>query len=385
MQRTVEKAFFALIRFEINGGELCDDVKNSITPDVLPPLFRLSKRHDLAHLVGDALDKNGLLPDGTEAKKRFLKERDLAVYRYEYQNYELEQICKTLEKAEIPFVPLKGSVIRKYYPEPWMRTSCDIDILVREEDLSVAVNSLQTELSYQYERKGSHDVSLTSVSGVNLELHYFLGGDSEPWNQVLKRSWMYSSPKTNYNYALTQEMFYFYHVAHMAGHFKIGGCGVRPFLDLYLIRSKVSLNNPEITNLLLEGGLAAFNKAACWLSDFWFANGEISPTAHDLEHFVLYAGMYGDIKNRVAISKVKKGSCFKAVCARICIPHSELKHQYPILQKYRVLLPFCQIRRWFNLLSKEQRVRAMDELKIATNEDVKREKLITELLKELEI
>ena len=57
MQRTVEKVFFALIRFEINGSELCEEIKNLITPEVLPALFKLSKRYDLAHLIGDALEK----------------------------------------------------------------------------------------------------------------------------------------------------------------------------------------------------------------------------------------------------------------------------------------------------------------------------------------
>ena len=123
MQREIEEAFFALIRFEIKGDELCDEIKNLITPDILPALFKISKRHDLAHLIGDALDRNGLLPDGSEARKRFLQERNMAVYRYEQQQYELEQICAVLEDAKIPFIPLKGSVIRQYYPEPWMRTS----------------------------------------------------------------------------------------------------------------------------------------------------------------------------------------------------------------------------------------------------------------------
>ena len=144
MQRMVEKAFFALICFEINGGELCEEIKNLITPDVLPLLFKFSKRYDVAHLVGDALDRNGLLPDGAEVKKRFLQERNLAVYRYEQIQYELEQICETLNEANIPFIPLKGSVIRSLYPEPWMRTSCDIDIFVDESaDLEQALSIIE--------------------------------------------------------------------------------------------------------------------------------------------------------------------------------------------------------------------------------------------------
>ena len=70
MQRVVEKIFFALIRFEINGTDIDNDIKNSITPEVLPALFHLSKKHDLAHLIGDALDKNSLLPDGLGINER---------------------------------------------------------------------------------------------------------------------------------------------------------------------------------------------------------------------------------------------------------------------------------------------------------------------------
>ena len=31
------------------------------------------------------------------------------------------------------FIPLKGSVVRDLYPERWMRTSADIDLLIRED------------------------------------------------------------------------------------------------------------------------------------------------------------------------------------------------------------------------------------------------------------
>ena len=132
MQRTVEKVFFALIRFEINSNELCDEIKNLITPEMLPALFKLSKRHDLAHLIGDALDKNDLLPDGTEAKKRFLQERSMAVYRIEQLRYEYELVFSALEELQVDYLPLKGTVLRKYYPEDWMRTSADVDVLVHK-------------------------------------------------------------------------------------------------------------------------------------------------------------------------------------------------------------------------------------------------------------
>lgn len=94
------------------------------------------------------------------------------MYRYKTINCELEQIGKTLEKANIPFILLKGSVIRKYYPESWMRTSCDIDILVNELDLNSAIRLLCDSLRYTSGEKTSHDIKMYSESVLYLELHY---------------------------------------------------------------------------------------------------------------------------------------------------------------------------------------------------------------------
>ena len=124
--QNLQKVFFSLLAFEF-GKELSTDVKNLITQDMLKPLYAISKKHDLAHLLCDALDKNGFLLDGTEACKYFLQERNIAIYRYEQLEYEYEQICNVFEQNKIEFIPLKGCVIRKFYPEPWMRTSCDIE------------------------------------------------------------------------------------------------------------------------------------------------------------------------------------------------------------------------------------------------------------------
>ena len=85
-------------------------------------LYKLSKAHDLAHLVGDALIKNDLIGND-EIKAKYQKQVMIAIYRYEKINYELNHLRSALNEAQIPFIPLKGSVLRQYYPEPWMRTS----------------------------------------------------------------------------------------------------------------------------------------------------------------------------------------------------------------------------------------------------------------------
>ena len=134
MKNIVTQTMFNCIKYEI-----CGQKEKTVLPEVsarfLIEVYKLSKAHDVAHLVGDALNKNGVfenLPadlDENEraaiatVKEKFDEQIFTAVYRYENINYELERLKETLEEAKIPFIPLKGSVIRKYYPEPWMRTS----------------------------------------------------------------------------------------------------------------------------------------------------------------------------------------------------------------------------------------------------------------------
>ena len=374
----VSHIMFALLRFEINGTELCEEVKNLITPEVLPALFKLSKKHDLAHLVGDALDKNGLLPDGLEARKRFLQERTMAVYRYEQLQYELEQICETLEEAKIPFLPLKGSVLRGYYPEPWMRTSCDIDILVKEEVLETATQCLCEKLEYVSEEKRTvNDLSLYAPSGVHLELHYDLTEGDKYGKDILSDMWVYATTVEgkNCHLQLSDAAFYFYHIAHMVKHFEHGGCGVRPFLDLWLLCHSIDFSRRDREELLEKGGLFAFARACEKLSTVWFADVVYDDIDQRLEEYILTGGVYGSLQNRVGMQQAKKGSKVKYILSRIFISNKELKIKYPVLEKRPCLVPFYHIKRWLKpLTNRKSGQQSMNELsKTATVADAERQ------------
>ena len=172
-----------------------------------------------------------------------------------------EEICEALEQAKIPYLPLKGSVLRALYPKGWMRTSCDIDILVREADLERAVTVLCETLEYEKKGLGSHDVSLFSPANIHLELHYDLVEDARANNcaALLSHIWEYAHPKAegSAEHVLSDEMFYFYHIAHMAKHFEIGGCGLRPFLDLWLL-DHIEADKARRDALLEQGKLLQF-------------------------------------------------------------------------------------------------------------------------------
>lgn len=130
--------FFALIRSAILGdfpvAASARGNRQPLTSDDLQQLYALAEKHDLAHLVGHALFRGGLIDQASSWYQPFQKAQLKAVYRYEQSRHELMKIKEILEEAQIAYMPLKGAVVRDYYPEPWLRTSCDLDVLVHEED-----------------------------------------------------------------------------------------------------------------------------------------------------------------------------------------------------------------------------------------------------------
>lgn len=323
----------------------------SLTLDEAKALYRLAKRHELAHIVGDALCHRGLLPD-EKAEGVFEKESLRALYQSEQRERELAVFSQYLEENEIPFMPLKGAVLRALYPDAWLRNSCDIDVLIHEEDLSRA-KALLLHHGYRLFGMGGHDVSFDAPSGVHIELHYrLIEARVLPGMEIpLENPWASAIPvgEGSYRYKMNNALLYYYHIAHMTKHYLFGGCGIRPFLDLWLLRHKGERDEDVLSLLLEEGGLQAFHRAACALAEVWFGEGVHSPLTKEMEEHVLRGGVYGSTENRVKVQQIKRGGKLRYALSRIFLPYRSLKFSYPVLEKHKWLYPICQVRRWFRL------------------------------------
>lgn len=369
MNEIATRLLFSLIRHDVCGEPLSDDTRRELTADILPTLYRLSKDHDMAHIVGHVLDKEGLL--GTdEISKKIRKQYLLAIYRHQQLQYTLEQTEHALDRAGIDFLPLKGSVLRAYYPEGWMRTSCDVDVLVHPEDLERARDVLIEDCGF---KKGSitpHDITLVTAGGMHLELHHTLIEDNRVAriDELLLDVWNYTTPTPDcpHRMILADEMFYFYHVAHAAKHFINGGCGIRPFLDDWILQHRVPHDDAKRQALIDLGGLSAFDDAKKRLRDVWFANAEHTALSSRLQEFILSGGTYGDDKTRIIVQQKKRGGAVRYLFSRIFPPYNFLKHHYPILKKHRWLMPVMQVRRWFTLLLKGKSRKLLREISVVS-------------------
>ncbi|MBR3836870.1 MAG: nucleotidyltransferase family protein [Clostridia bacterium] len=362
-QRTIQ-ILFALLRSAIRGELLTEDEKNTYSPQMLPDLLAISKKQDVAHLLVFALKKNGLLrKEDAFAEKIIL----MAVYRCERLITALREVSEVLEAAEIPFIPLKGSILRGYYPEEWMRTSCDVDVLVHSEDLARATEQLTSTLGYVEQCRSTHDVALEAPGGIHVELHFDLveEGKANDAIQVLSKVWnnAHLCNGSLFHYEMSDSFFYFYHIAHMAKHFEVGGCGIRPFMDLYILDHTVQADAASRTELLKKGDLFRFATVCQALSRVWFEGQKADPLSLQMQEFLLHGGIYGSVDNRVALNQKKNGGRFGYLLSRIFVPYDKLRRYYPILEKNRCLVPVMQVRRWFMLFRPEVATMAKNELK----------------------
>ena len=298
-------------------------------------------------------------------------------------------MCCILESAQIPFIPLKGSVLRAYYPEAWMRTSCDIDIFVDKKNLDIAIAVLKKKLQYSEHEHCAHDVSMFSKNGIHIELHYELIEDERVngVSSILSRVWDYSHPADGYayRYEMEDEMFYFYHIAHMAKHFEIGGCGVRPFLDIWILNHRVEHDSFKRDELLKQGDLLTFANASKQLSEVWFGEAIHTELTLHMEDYLIDAGVYGNSANRIAVTHAKKGSKLQYFLSRIWIPYDKLKYVYPSLENHRIFTFFYQIRRWCRVFSKKERLKLSNEMRITADQSTDKTSQTANLFNELGI
>ena len=379
--------FMALLRMELSGMRPAEDMLEVITPALLPTVYQAGKKHDMGHMIAPSLQKLGLLTEEDPLFLAFRKQCFVATARCRQTQFEFDRICAVLEEGGVDHLPLKGSVIRPYYPDPAMRTSCDIDILIHPKDLDAAVALLGEKLEYELKEKLPHDYSLMSPAKVHLELHFTLLSDEDSelvgafqaaCERELERVWEVSAPVEGFSHRweMPMEYYYAYLLAHAAKHVLVGGCGIRPFMDIWVIRHCMGYDTSLAAPLVEKCGLSAFAENAEALSEQWFSGVRAErETVDELALYILQSGAYGSIQNKVAGEQVVKGNRFVYILSRLFRPYSQMKYLYPVLHKWKILLPFFEIYRWFDIAFGSRRDRIKKELDANSQvkkEDVKR-------------
>ena len=357
MRTNIEDALIEIIRkVVIEKSEVSLSVS---TEEEKAALLKLARLHQVDHIVAYALFKAG---DSKYSNKFFS-----SIAQTTKQTHAAKEAADALRERGIPFILLKGSVLRSLYPESWMRNSCDVDILVKEENLDVAGEALAALSYVREDGLSSHDVTYAKGS-VHIELHYTLIEEYrfEVVAKVLSGVWESSSSLDSSEHILSDEMFYFYHIAHMLKHFENGGCGVRSLVDLWFLNHRCEYSREKREALLLKAGILKFARGMERIADYWFSDAS-APESDTLEKFIFSGGAYGKTDNSVAL-KTKRSGKFSYVFFRLFVPYAQLRRYYPVLNKHPYLLPFFEVKRWFDAFRRDRK-RYINELNNTVKKD----------------
>lgn len=349
---------FAVIRVALNN----ENIHINLTEEDYIDLIRIAKQHSIQQIICRGLKLLGVSSEYlSNSEIDCLKDTRLFIL----QNDSLNNIAIALEKTNIPYIPLKGAILRKLYPEPELRTSSDIDVLVMESNLENAVQAIETYTDFKLRKRKYHDVSMVNGS-VHLELHFNLKENIESIDILLSRAWDYAVQSDGCRYVLTPEFQIFHVVAHMSYHMVHGGLGIRPFLDLWLLRNRTNYNEETVQNMCIKCNIFKFYEMCCKLVNFWMSDLPLSEDLIAFEAYALNGGVFGNKENARAY-KQREHRGYNYYFHRIFLSRKQLEIFYPALIGKPYMLPVYQLRRWFSLFNKERRKQLKSEMEIMSS------------------
>lgn len=361
----VVNIFLELMKSEICNIPLENEVIQKIDSTVMRQLYSIASKQDQTHVIALALKKHHLLGKD-EVSALFSRSLRVALLRHEALKYTQNKIYEVFEEEKIAYVPLKGAVIRELYPEAWMRTSCDIDILVRKEEIKRAKDILISRLNYRVVKKNYHDIAMLSPDNHILELHFRLLENEEKMDRMLSKVWDYVKPveEGKYQYAMTNEYLLFHSYAHMLYHFINGGCGIRYVLDAWILEHKLSLDHEILYKFLEVCEMSAFVYYVKKLGKVWFENEMHDKETTKMQMYIIEAGLFGDTESKVKARKTKIKGKVRYIVRRIFIPYREFCASYPKLESCPILYPYYMVVRWFKIFDRKKTEQAIEEIRL---------------------
>ena len=218
---------------------------------------------------------------------------------------------------------------------------------------------------------------------VHLELHFSIKENDERIDKVLVKAWDFTlNSGEGSMYVFSPEYQIFHIVAHMCHHFLHGGLGIRPFLDLWLLRNQTQYSENHVQDLLTQCGILQFYKECCLLTEAWMGNAAHTTTSRAFEDFCLSGGVFGSEQFRVAGAQ-RNNRGWRYVCDRVFPPKYQVKEFYKDPSGKEHLLPYYYVKRWRSWLSKERRGDLNRQIKATVTSDKNYQDSADELFKKL--
>lgn len=327
----------------------------------LEALLRLAGAHSVAAMVCMALEKTAIFAGADDAVKKHWREaKNKAIRKNMLLDAERAAIMMQLESAGIWHMPLKGSILKDWYPKPGMREMADNDILFDPSERK-RVRGIFQSRGYKIVSfgKGNHD-EYEKPPLYHFEMHVSLFHEMYP-----KLAGQYRNVKekllpvdgTVCQFAFTPEDFYVFALAHAYKHYSGSGTGVRTLADFYVMNHHLGgvMNRDEVEQKLTRLGIAEYEQHSRVLAEKLFSGAcplpeiELNTDEKEMLRFYCDATTYGTIDNQIQnrlhelqgnAEGITLRTKLKYCCARLFPGKEFCKYHYPFVYHHLWLLPF---------------------------------------------
>lgn len=348
---STEGYFIHLMACALNSTQPVEKPDNVSFEEV----YRLSNKQLFTNATFMSIDKLKIKPP------KELYEKWQAAYAFELaqcanQLFELELLVDSFVSQGYDVMPLKGSIVRNYYPTPDMRTMTDIDLLVKADNRE-AVRKIMYSCGYEMflPDDGQVDTFKKGKYGY-IDLHYYLMAKNHHGQEHFQDTWdiAYETDRKGV-YAFTYEDLYVYNVGHYAKHMFSSGTGMRCVADVYVMwKNATDEQKAVISEKLKQKELYTFNEQLVKVAGIWFDGDEDDGSTDDIQAYFINTSTYGNEDSVDAIKlmtdtgeNISKGEYYRK---RIFPGAEYLYTRYNIKHRCPLVLPFLWLYRLISVV-----------------------------------
>ena len=303
----------------------------------LAAVHDFASRHMLNAAVSMALESAGYEDEKTRQSIGIALRKVLTL------ESEKNSLFHKLEEAGIWHMPLKGAVLKDYYPKLGMREMSDYDILF-DASRAKDVRKIMESSGFSTTEFGIQNEDVYRKAPLTLfEMHRTLFGARhgkiifEYYANVKER--LGQVDDKNYAYHFIPEDFYIYMITHEYIHYSTSGTGLRSILDTYIFLREHELDWSYIESEISKLGITDFEIRNRSLALHVFNAEELNNEERQMLDYVISSGTYGTIQNAVE-NEISKRGRLAYFLSRLTLPYPQMLEEYPVLRKIPVLYPF---------------------------------------------
>jgi len=316
--------------------------------------------------------KNELNPNDKEYK--FLYNSYLAtLQKGALLENEFNNIINFAEECNIDLITYKGSILKNYYPDKYLRLMGDIDFQTDKKNIKKIHNFMKRN-GYKLNHEFGNHHEYNKKPYFDIEYHESLHEKEfnlNVFDDYLENTISYNDMNHVKTFNNTYHLLYL--ITHLYQHIVTNGAGIRNYIDIYyLIKSCNDIDITFILDRLNQIGLKEFGETTfSFIVKAFDFNIKFKPLNDkdydDYLNLVFKGGIYGVYSNyereliRLSLNEETKG---KYLLKRLFPSVSEMKNQYKSLSKWYMIifLPFYYVYRIFSALFRSKASR--DRIKL---------------------